>query len=149
VRVYEITPGLYQAPTPESPEDRTFTDQDGKDVRMTAMVDLEGTVDPNVPLSDLDDVYLYWPIEDKLRMVDEDTVRSIAHFVSRLMDAGQHVLVHCHSGLNRASLISGRALVARGMQPKDAVALLRARRSPECLNNRVFHDWLLREKPGT
>jgi protein-tyrosine phosphatase len=140
VRVYEIAPGLYQAPTPESPEDRTFTDQDGKDVRITAVVDLEGTVDPNVPLSDLDDVYLYWPIEDKLRMVDEDTVRSIAHFVSRLMDAGHHVLVHCHSGVNRASLISGRALVARGMEPKDAVSLLRSRGSPECLNNRVFHD---------
>jgi protein-tyrosine phosphatase len=82
-------------------------------------------------------------------MVDEDTVRSIAHFVSRLIDAGHHVLVHCHSGLNRASLICGRALVARGMEPKDAVALLRARRSPEGHNNRVFHVWLLREDPGT
>jgi hypothetical protein len=149
VRVYEIVPGLYQAPTPLTPGDRDFSDQDGKDVRITAVVDLEGTIDPNVPLREVSDVYVYWPIEDKLKMVDEDTVRSIAHFVRQLMDAGHHVLVHCHSGLNRASLISGRALVARGMEPKDAVALLRERRSPECLNNRVFHDWLLGEKPGT
>jgi protein-tyrosine phosphatase len=149
VRVYEIVPGLLQSVTPMEPDDRTFTDQDGRPVKVTAVVDLEGTIDPNIPLEEIGDVYLYWPIEDKPRMVDQDTVRSIARFVVGLVDAGHQVLVHCHSGLNRASLITGRALVARGMDAKDAVELLRERRSPECLNNRVFHDWLLGEEPGT
>jgi protein-tyrosine phosphatase len=149
VRVYEIVPGLFQSVTPLDQDDRTFTDQNGRPVKVTAVVDLEGTIDPNIPLEEIGDLYLYWPIEDKLRMVDEQTVRSIAQFVTRLLDAGHRILVHCHSGLNRASLITGRALVARGMDPKDAIELLRDRRSPECLNNRVFHDWLLGEEPGT
>jgi protein-tyrosine phosphatase len=148
VRIYEIVPGLHQSVTPVDPN-RAFMDQDGRSVKITAVVDLEGTIDPNVPLSEIGDVYIYWPIEDKLKMVDEDTVRAIAHFVNSLVDAGHQVLVHCHSGLNRASLISGRALVARGMNPKEAVDLLRQRRSPECLNNHVFHDWLLDEEPET
>ena len=149
MRIYEIVPGLHKSVSPVDPDDRTFMDQDGRSVKITAVVDLEGTIDPNVPLSEIGDVYIYWPIEDRMKMVDEDTVRAIAHFVNSLVDAGHQVLVHCHSGLNRASLISGRALVARGMNPKEAVDLLRQRRSPECLNNHVFHDWLLDEEPGT
>lgn len=149
MRVYEIVPGLYQSVTPVDPDDREFTDQEGRAVNITAVVDLEGTIDPNIPLEEIGDVYLYWPIHDRPRMVHQETVRSIAHFVNRLVDDGHQVLVHCHSGLNRASLITGRALVARGMNPTQAVDLLRRRRSPECLNNRVFHDWLLDEEPGT
>jgi hypothetical protein len=148
VRIFEIVPGLYQSVTPVDDDDRSFTDQEGRPVRITAVVDLEGSIDPNIPMEELGDLYLYWPIEDKRRMVDEQTVRAIAGFTNGLMEAGHHVLVHCHSGLNRASLITGRALVARGMDPQDAVDLLRQRRSPDCLNNRVFLDWLLGEKPG-
>jgi protein-tyrosine phosphatase len=149
VRVFEIVPGLYQSPTPDSPQDRTFADQDGKDAAINAVIDLEGSIDPNEPLHDLGDVYLHWPIEDEPKMVDEATVRSIAHFVNRLIERGYRILVHCRSGFNRASLITGRALIARGMEPAEAIGLLRARRGPECLSNRVFRDWLLGEKPGT
>jgi protein tyrosine phosphatase (PTP) superfamily phosphohydrolase (DUF442 family) len=149
MKVFEIAPGLYQAPTPTSPEDRTFIDRDGNDAGINAVIDLEGSIDPNAPLHDLGDVYLHWPIEDKPKMVDEATVRSIAHFVNRLIDDGDRVLVHCHSGFNRASLITGRALVARGMEPRDVVDLLRQRRGPRCLFNEVFREWLLGEEPGT
>lgn len=149
MRIWEIAPGLYQSVTPVDRDDSTFTDQDGRPVEISAVVDLEGSIDPNVPLEELGDVYLYWPIEDKPKMVDQDTVRATARFVSGLMDAGHRVLVHCHSGLNRASLISGRALVHRGMGPKEAIELLRLRRSPDVFNNEVFERWLLKEEPGT
>jgi protein-tyrosine phosphatase len=149
VRVFEITGGLYQAPTPTSPGDRTFTDQEGNSAGINAVIDLEGSIDPNEPLHDLGDVYLHWPIEDEPRMADEATVRAIAGFVNRLIDDGYRVLVHCRSGFNRASLISGRALVGRGMDPHRVVELLRERRGPECLSNHVFLDWLLAEEPGT
>jgi protein-tyrosine phosphatase len=111
------------------------------------VVDLEGSIDPNEPLHDLGDVYLHWPIEDEPKMPDPDTIRSIADLVNRLIDGGYRILVHCRSGFNRASLITGRALVARGMEPAEAIDLLRARRGPESLSNRVFHEWLLGETP--
>ncbi|HEX2026221.1 MAG TPA: dual specificity protein phosphatase [Actinomycetota bacterium] len=149
MRVYEIVPGLYQSLTPLERDDREFNDQDGKRVDITAVLDLEGTIDPNIPLEELGDVYVYWPIEDKPKMVDQDTVRATARYISGLMDAGHRVLIHCHSGLNRASLLSGRTLIHRGMEPKEAVELIRERRSPDVLSNEVFERWLLEEEPGT
>jgi protein-tyrosine phosphatase len=149
VRVYEIVPGLYQSLTPLDRDDREFNDQEGRTVDITAVVDLEGSIDPNIPLEELGDVYVYWPIEDKPKMVDEDTVRATARYISGLMEAGHRVLIHCHSGLNRASLLSGRTLIRRGMDPKEAVDLIRQRRSPDVLHNEVFERWLLEEEPGT
>ena len=149
MRVYEIVPGLYQSLTPLERDDREFNDQEGRTVDITAVVDLEGSIDPNIPLEELGDVYVYWPIEDKPKMVDEDTVRATARYISGLMEAGHRVLIHCHSGLNRASLLSGRTLIRRGMDPKEAVDLIRQRRSPDVLHNEVFERWLLEEEPGT
>ena len=149
MRVYEIVPGLYQSLTPLERDDREFNDQEGRTVDITAVVDLEGSIDPNIPLEELGDVYVYWPIEDKPKMVDEDTVRATARYISGLMEAGHRVLIHCHSGLNRASLLSGRTLIRRGMDPKEAVDLIRERRSPDVLHNEVFERWLLDEEPGT
>jgi protein-tyrosine phosphatase len=149
VRIYEIVTGLYQSLTPLERDDREFNDQEGNTVNITAVVDLEGSIDPNIPLEELGDVYVYWPIEDKPKMVDEDTVRATARYISGLMDAGHRVLIHCHSGLNRASLLSGRTLIRRGMDPKEAVDLIRERRSPDVLHNEVFERWLLGEEPGT
>jgi protein-tyrosine phosphatase len=78
-------------------------------------------------------------------MPDEIVLRGLADFITRLMDAGHNVLVHCHSGMNRASLVSGLTLVAAGMSPEEAVERLRERRDPNVLNNETFLDWLLSE----
>ncbi len=52
-------------------------------------------------------------------------------------------LIHCQAGLNRSGLVSGLALILAGMEPRDAVELLRERRSPAVLCNRTFERWLL------
>jgi protein-tyrosine phosphatase len=145
VRVYEIIPGLYQAPTPQESE---FLDGEGKRVDINAIIDLEGDIDPVVPQKEIGDVYVYWPIEDG-PMAQPDIVRQLAGFVSGLVDGGYRVLVHCKSGINRASLVTARTLIHRGMEPEEAVKLLRERRNPYILKNKEFLDWLLREQPGT
>ena len=146
MRVWEIAPGLYQSRTPTRPEDVHFRDQDGISVKISAVIDLEGNIDPNVPQKRIGDVYVYWPILDQEgRLPDETVLRGLADFITRLMDAGHNVLVHCHSGMNRASLVSGLTLVAAGMSPEEAVERLRERRDPNVLNNETFHEWLLTE----
>jgi protein tyrosine phosphatase (PTP) superfamily phosphohydrolase (DUF442 family) len=147
MRVWRIAPGLYQSPTPTSPRDVHFEDQDGNPARITAVVDLEGDIDPDVPQRAIGRVYLYWPIEDEAWLPDEDTLRSVARFLSGLLDSGHRVLVHCRSGINRASLVTGRTLVERGMEPREAVDLLRSQRDPTVLKNKIFLAWLLSEKP--
>ncbi len=56
-------------------------------------------------------------------------------------------LVHCQAGLNRSGLLAGLALVLAGQTPADAIALLRASRSPAVLCNPKFEAWLLQQKP--
>jgi protein-tyrosine phosphatase len=79
---------------------------------------------------------------------DEETIRGVSRFIRALLEANHNVLVHCHNGLNRASLVTGCALVGGGMEPADAVEILRKRRDPNVLNNEVFLEWLLKLQPG-
>ena len=90
---------------------------------------------------------MYWPIEDA-ELGDTLTVRGLASFISGLIDAGYRVLVHCRAGMNRASLVTGRVLIHRGMEPEEAIALLQERRDPDILSNAAFREWLLGERPG-
>jgi protein-tyrosine phosphatase len=72
-----------------------------------------------------------------------DELDDIAKQVNKWRERGQ-VLVHCQAGLNRSSLVVVRALMlAPGMSAKEAIALLREKRSTACLCNKGFEDYLL------
>src|SRR5664279_2220524 len=82
----------------------------------------------------------------ELRMYDSedqafDQVDAIAAWVKSCVADGP-TLVHCQAGLNRSSLIAGRVLTMGGMEGRDAVKLLRERRSTACLCNPSFARWL-------
>jgi len=52
-------------------------------------------------------------------------------------------LVACQAGLNRSGLVSALALIKMGRTARDAIALLREKRSPFVLCNPSFERWLL------
>lgn len=52
------------------------------------------------------------------------------------------VLVHCQAGLNRSSLITCRALMLGGMTADEAISTVRSKRSPACLCNPAFEEYL-------
>lgn len=79
---------------------------------------------------------------DDLEGPDRDQMIAIARWINVCRKTGI-TLVHCQAGLNRSSLLAGLALVLDGMAPAEAVALLREQRSPACLCNPVFEQWLL------
>lgn len=88
-----------------------------------------------------------------LDSTDEDMglIESIARWVNACRENGP-VLVHCQAGLNRSSLVAARALMLGGMAAADAIALLREKRSPACLCNPAFLEWLLaqdKRSPGS
>jgi protein-tyrosine phosphatase len=140
---YEIVPGLYISGHP----DRTH---DFMSRGVSAVIDLEGDVDTSIPQKEQQEdttLYLYWPIEDD-QMPQESIVRSIASFVAALMDDGDKVLVHCHSGHNRSGLICARTLIARGMEAEEAIATVREKRGDgHALENEHFVRWLRNENP--
>lgn len=57
-------------------------------------------------------------------------------------------LVHCQAGWNRSGLLTALYLIANGATPKDAIELLRKRRSPAVLCNKAFEALLLKQRPG-
>jgi predicted protein tyrosine phosphatase len=69
---------------------------------------------------------LHLPTEDT-RAVSQRMLRDGARFVSRALDAGERVLVHCQYGIGRGALVALCALVHRGAPP--LVALEAAKRA--------------------
>jgi protein-tyrosine phosphatase len=75
---------------------------------------------------------------------DRDEVFALADWVNLRRKAGGQVLVHCQAGLNRSSLVAATALVRNGdFTPEEAVAHMRETRSPACLCNRKFEEFVL------
>ena len=141
---YEIVSGLFISGHPDHTRD--FMSQG-----VSAVIDLEGDVDTSLPQEEEQGdttLYVYWPIEDA-EMPQPTTVRSIASFVANLMDSGEKVLVHCHSGHNRSGLICARTLIAKGMESQKAIDTVRAKRGDgHALDNEDFVRWLEQERPG-
>jgi Dual specificity phosphatase, catalytic domain len=79
---------------------------------------------------------------DSPNVANEGLLLALARHVNECVKHGK-TLVHCQAGLNRSNLIAGLALIERGVKPADAIALLRAKRSPAVLCNKAFESWLL------
>lgn len=72
-----------------------------------------------------------------------DQVDEIARLVVECEKDGPTVVL-CQAGLNRSSLVAARSLMlSRGLRGQEAVAFVRERRSPACLCNPAFEDWLV------
>lgn len=71
-----------------------------------------------------------------------EQVEAIARWVNTCR-ADAPTLVHCQAGLNRSNLIAATALILDGMQPHEAILLLREKRSPAVLCNPAFQSHLL------
>lgn len=93
---------------------------------------------------ELEDHHVYCQIKmlDNLQFPDEKLVVSLADYVNSMRMLGP-VLVHCQQGWNRSGLIVAVALIRNGIEPKNAIALMREKRMPEVLSNPVFEAWLL------
>jgi protein-tyrosine phosphatase len=66
----------------------------------------------------------------------------LASWVVACLRSG-HTLIHCQAGLNRSGLVAALALIKMGRSAKDAIAILREKRSPFVLCNPSFERWLL------
>ena len=73
---------------------------------------------------------------------DYDNIVELATLVNECRWAGP-TLVHCQAGLNRSGLVAATALILEGMDPAEAIYLLREKRSPAVLCNRTFASWVL------
>lgn len=82
----------------------------------------------------------------QVRMYDSveqsfEQVEALARWVN-ICTSQAPTLVHCQAGLNRSSLVAARALQLQGMMADEAIGLLRESRSPACLCNPAFEQYL-------
>lgn len=86
----------------------------------------------------------FFPIEDDpttnwlTKPLWIEQVLKVVDLVAQRVYQGDRVLVTCHAGLNRSGLVSALALCALGMEPDEAIKLVRERRSPDALFNQQF-----------
>lgn len=72
-----------------------------------------------------------------------EQVEELAELAVMCMEDGP-TLIHCQAGLNRSSLVAARAIMlGYGATAAHAIDLIREKRSPACLCNRSFEEWLL------
>jgi len=95
---------------------------------------------------ELDSVTVVTMYDSTSTPINRDQVVALANWVNVCRKTGP-TLVHCQAGLNRSSLVAALALIlGDGLTPEEAIATLKERRSPACLCNHVFTEWLLEEK---
>jgi protein-tyrosine phosphatase len=83
------------------------------------------------------------PIDDVPWISDPAAIDELGVQVANLVRGGKRVVVNCMSGLNRSGLLVGRAAIALGHSPLEAVELVRRARGPHALSNAQFAKWLL------
>ena len=71
-----------------------------------------------------------------------DGVRRLGAIAAEAVREQRNTLVRCHSGYNRSGLVVAQALLDLGQTARDAIALIRARRSPYALNNELYVAYL-------
>lgn len=76
--------------------------------------------------------------------VDVESVEEISNRAITALGDGGNVLIKCQAGINRSNLVTARVLMkGLDMSAREAIALLRVKRSPLVLANNVFENWLL------
>lgn len=130
----EVIPGLAQADTTYTPAE--LLDEHGFD----AVFDLCGW-----PRDDGMEgrPYVFLLLDDVPWIPDPTAIDDLGAAVAALVRAGKRVVVNCAAGLNRSGLVVGRALIALGYPPADAIRSVREARGPWALSNVGFTRYLL------
>ena len=109
-------------------------------LKIAAIIDLDGDIDPGVPTAPDNLIYIYFPIYDE-DLPDLTKLHAVAALGATLIRNGQCVLSHCRMGFNRSALLAGLIMTHLGMSGEEVVAMLRRRR-PGALFNETFAAYL-------
>ena len=74
---------------------------------------------------------------------DDKELDKIADWAYQEFLSGKKLGVRCMLGINRSAYVAAKILCRLGYEPKEAIALIREKRSPYALNNKHFEAALL------
>jgi len=110
------------------------------DQKIRLVIDLEETIDADVPTLPNNLIYVYFPFADA-DLPDLVKLHSLGKLVAEMVRSRRASLIHCSMGLNRSPLMAGIALTYLGMNGPEALKLLREKREG-ALYNPVFASYL-------
>ena len=112
-----------------------------EDLRISAVIDMDGDLDIGVPTVPNHMLYIYFPIFDE-DLPDLEKLHAVARMGAALIKSGHKLLSHCGMGFNRSALMAGLIMIYLGRTGPDAVELIRQRR-PGALFNENFASYLM------
>ena len=74
---------------------------------------------------------------------DDIELDKIADWAFQEFRSGKKLGVRCQLGINRSAYVAAKILCRLGYESKEAIALIRKKRSPYALNNKHFEEALL------
>jgi len=112
-----------------------------EDLRISAVIDMDGDLDIGVPTVPNHMLYIYFPIFDE-DLPDLEKLHAVARMGAGLIKSGHRLLSHCGMGFNRSALMAGLIMIYLGRAGPDVVELIRQRR-PGALFNENFVSYLM------
>ncbi len=88
------------------------------------------------------------PIRDQ-GVPDPGELRQTLDWLSAAAQAGGRVVVHCLGGLGRSGLVAACALIDAGLEPTEAIAVVRSSRDPRAVESREQEDFVRNWPPGS
>lgn len=84
--------------------------------------------------------FLHLPTDDNFAIAHRDLIAGVG-WVSRQLDAGRRVLIHCEHGIGRSALLALCVLVARGEEPLAALERAKTARAKLSPSPHQFEGW--------
>jgi hypothetical protein len=82
--------------------------------------------------------------DSELSAQDIPEIHNIAEWAFEQWISGKKVLIRCQAGWNRSGLVMALVLIKHGLSPREAIRLIREKRSPHALCNQDFVKFLER-----
>ena len=140
----EILPGLWLGGTDD--DDTIETGVDTYKPRMITKDDFDTVVTLYSwaqPVDWLVEEVRYGFYDSEIGHIDFSAVERAADFAYQAWKSGKRVLIRCQAGINRSSLVMAHVLMKDKYTAREAIDLMREKRSKAVLLNRHFVDYLV------
>jgi hypothetical protein len=140
----EILPGLWLGGTDDN--DTIETGVDTYKPRMITKDDFDTVITLYSwaqPVDWLVEEVRYGFYDSEISHIDFAAVERAADFAYQAWKSGKRVLIRCQAGINRSSLVMAHVLMKDKYKAREAIDLMREKRSKAVLLNRHFVDYLV------
>jgi protein-tyrosine phosphatase len=88
--------------------------------------------------------FLHFPIPDFGVPKDKSQFSALVKSLSEKLDQSAHIVIHCHGGVGRSSVVAAGVLLERGVPTEQVFALIGRYRGKKVPETREQEEWVFR-----